>query len=170
MKMRRPVWTPLAQRVEGVWIVTATASSGDRVWRERVGLNADPDTIKCIRCGDPFATHTRAGTPAAERLLDSRPARRFLVAHSRVFVRSKRSTTGDAIGAIKQGTEISGCTEGRWLHLSRESAQAVNAMPKNKSDTRYVDAWVPGRIVAIPMFSFCLFGSFWCFRLSNCLS
>eukprot|EP00435_Cladocopium_sp_Y103_P042223 s1628_g11.t1 len=109
---------------------------------ERVGLNADPDTIKCIRCGDPFATHTRAGTPAAERLLDSRPARTFLVAHSRVFVRSKRSTTGDAIGAIKQGTEISGCTEGRWLHLSRESAQAVNAMPKNKSDTRYVDAWV----------------------------
>ena len=111
---------------------------------ERVGLNADPDTIKCIRCGDPFATHTRAGTPAAERLLDSRPCRTFLVAHSRVFVRSKRSTTGDAIGAVKQGTEISGCTEGRWLHLTRDSAQAVNAMPKNQTSPgcRYVDAWV----------------------------
>ena len=111
---------------------------------ERVGLNADPDTIKCIRCGDPFATHTRSGTPQAEKLLDSRPARTFLVAHSRVFVRSKRSVSGDAIGAVKQGTEISGCCEGRWLHLTRESAQAVNAMPKANlnSHSRYVDAWV----------------------------
>lgn len=110
----------------------------------RVGLNADPDTIKCIRCGDPFATHTRSGTAAAERLLDSRPARKFLVAYSRVFVRSKRSTKGDPLGAVKQGIEISGCTEGRWLHLTRESAQAVNAMPKQttKTTSRYVDAWV----------------------------
>ncbi|CAK9017686.1 DnaJ homolog subfamily C member 1 (DnaJ protein homolog MTJ1) [Durusdinium trenchii] len=111
---------------------------------DRVGLNADPDTIKCIRCGDPFATHTRAGTPAAEKLLDSRQARKFLVAHTRVFVRSKRSVSGDAIGAVRQGTEISGCCEGRWLHLTRECAQAVNVMPKASmnSHSRYVDAWV----------------------------
>ena len=110
----------------------------------RVGLNADPNSIKCIRCGDPLGTHTRAGTPAADRLLDSRPARKFLVAYTRVFVRSKRSTTGDPIGALRLGTEVSGCCEGRWLHLTRESAQVVNVMPKASmnSSSRYVDAWV----------------------------
>ncbi|CAE7924871.1 Dnajc1 [Symbiodinium necroappetens] len=111
---------------------------------QRLGLNADPESIKCMRCGDPFDSHARAGTPAAERLLESRPLRRYLVMHARVFVRSRRSTKGDALGALRRGTEVSGCLEGNWLHLSQESARAVNAMPRGavNSKAKYVDAWV----------------------------
>ncbi|CAJ1412902.1 unnamed protein product [Effrenium voratum] len=111
----------------------------------QVGMNADPNSIKCIRCGDPFGSHTRAGTAAADKLLESRPARTFIVSYQRVFVRAKRSTKGDALGALRQGTEVSGCCEGRWLRLTRDTAREVNVMPK--SDTRaakskFVDAWV----------------------------
>ncbi|CAE6971915.1 l(2)tid [Symbiodinium sp. CCMP2456] len=111
---------------------------------QRLGLNADPNSIKCMRCGDPFDSHARAGTPAAERLLESRPLRRYLVTHARVFVRSRRSTKGDALGALRRGTEVAGCLEGNWLHLSQESARAVNAMPRGavNSKAKYVDAWV----------------------------
>ena len=111
---------------------------------QRLGLNADPESIKCMRCGDPFDSHARAGTPAADRLLESRPLRRYLVMHARVFVRSRRSTKGDALGALRRGTEVAGCLEGNWLHLSQESARAVNAMPRGavNSKAKYVDAWV----------------------------
>ena len=111
---------------------------------QRLGLNADPESIKCMRCGDPFDSHARAGTPAAARLLESRPLRKYLVAHARVFVRSRRSTSGDALGALRRGTEVSGCLEGNWLHLSQASARECNAMPRGSANAKakYVDAWV----------------------------
>ena len=110
---------------------------------QRLGLNADPESIKCMRCGDPFDSHARAGTPAAARLLESRPLRKYLVTHPRVFVRSRRSTSGDPLGALRRGTEVSGCLEGNWLHLSQESARILNALPRGANPkAKYVDAWV----------------------------
>ena len=112
---------------------------------QRLGLNADPESIKCMRCGDPFDSHARSGTPAATRLLESRPLRKYLVVHPRIFVRSQRSTSGDALGALRRGTEVAGCCEGNWLHLSQECARAMNAMPRGgsvSSKAKYVDAWV----------------------------